>query len=123
MTEEAKKPEEGNGEDKHPIFALWAQDDDTGNPMFVIRCDCGETLYKLEKDFFGDPPKIYAGMTMVEYQKTQKAHMKLDGMKKQVQRVALTQHADSYGECPAIQRLKDEAGVDSIQQLPDPFKG
>ena len=121
MAEETKQNEKTETED-HPLFAVWARDDETDSPLFVIRCPCGETVYTLEKDFFGEPPEVVPGMTMIEYQQAQKKHIKLHGMQKQVQRVALAQHAESYKDCPWIEKMKAEAGVSSIQELPNPFK-
>ena len=111
-----------NKEKEHSLFALWARDDESDVPVFLIRCPCGETVYKLEKDFFKDPPDLYPGMTMEEYKRTQREHQKLQGMKKQIQRVALAQHADNYPDCPAVDEMKKEAGVSSVQEIPNPFR-
>lgn len=105
----------------HQLFGIWAQEEETDKKAFVIRCACGETIYYLEKDLFGDSEKIYPGMTINDFQKMQKKAQKLRGMKKQVQRVALAQHAEAHPDCPAIKKLKDNAGVSSVLEMPNPF--
>ena len=105
----------------HQFFGLWALDEETGKKAFLIRCACGETVYYLEKDFFEDDNRVYPGMTIEEFRQMNKKAQKLKGLKKQIQRVALAQHAESHPDCPAIKKLKEAAGVTSIQEMPNPF--
>lgn len=118
MSEENEK----NIMEKHPIFAFWGIEEKSGKKAFLIRCDCGETIYYLEKGLFQDPGEVYPGMSMAEFKENHKMDQKLQGMKKQVQRVALAQHAEKYKDCPAINMLKEKAGVTSIQEMPSPFR-
>ena len=62
------------------------------------------------------------GMTIDEFQKMQKNYQKFKGMKKQIQRVALAQHAESHPHCPAIEKMKKDAGVSNVRELPSPFR-
>ena len=105
----------------HQFFGLWAQDEETGKKAFVIRCPCGETIYYLEKDLFQEPDCIYPGMTIEEFRQMHKKAEKLRGLKRQIQRVALAQHAQTYSACPTIAKLKEMAGVSSIHEIPNPF--
>ena len=119
MSDQKNNQEEQAG---HPFFGLWAEDEETGKFAFVIQCDCGKTVYYCDKELFAEPEKIYPGMTIDEFQKMNKRHQKLIGMKRQVQRVALAQHAEQYADCPMVIKLKEDAGVSSVQELPNPFR-
>jgi hypothetical protein len=120
MSDDAKTVDTVND---HKFFGLWAEDEKTGKKAFVIKCECGETFYNLEKDLFQDPDQhVFPGMTIDEFQKMQKKSQRLKGMRKQIQRVALAQHAEAHPECPFIAKMKEDAGVTSIQELPNPFR-
>ncbi len=107
----------------HPIFGLWVEEDDSDKQAFVIKCECGQTKYNVDKEMFAEPQsRIFPGMTIDEFQKMQKNYQKFKGMKKQIQRVALAQHAESHPHCPAIEKMKKDAGVSNVRELPSPFR-
>jgi hypothetical protein len=122
--EKETTPEEAGAEfAHHPIFGIWAIDENTNKKAFVIRCGCGETVYYIEKDIFEEPEsRVYPGMTIDAFQKMHKDYQKFKGYKRQIQRVALAQHAEQHPECPAVEKMKKDAGVTTIQELPNPFR-
>lgn len=123
MTKKEENNVTENDFQHHPIFGVWVEEDDSDKQAFVIQCECGKTVYNVEKELFLEPEnRIFPGMTIDEFQKMQKNYQKFKGMKKQIQRVALAQHADAYPDCQAIEKMKNDAGVSSVQELPTPFR-